>query len=189
MSKKLALISLSIILTMVISACDMTISSPGSKPTSEQPNPTQTQETKIPIPTVAPGATPSVTPTPTATTPASPPTPTPTAIPTLVTPPTPSPVILLSPAPGAINVPVRPTFSWTVYPDATKYELQVSLNETFNFIWLARVGDTALSTTSWVSDRELDPNTVYYWRVRPVLNAAGTVFGPYTSSIFTTVRR
>ncbi len=97
---------------------------------------------------------------------------------------TPAPITLLSPAAGATTVSARPTFSWSAYPGATKYELQASLDTTFAVRWVARVGDTALPGTSWVSDRDFDPSTVYYWRVRPQLTA--TTFGPYTTGIFTT---
>ncbi|MGD0337995.1 MAG: cohesin domain-containing protein [Bacteroidota bacterium] len=76
--------------------------------------------------------------------------------------------ILISPADGALGVPVNPTLSWNAVPTASKYHLQVSTNSNFlvNYI-----DDTTITTTSR-QITGLTHNQTYYWHVS-TKNAAG----------------
>ena len=67
----------------------------------------------------------------------------------------------VSPQPGALNVPIKPTLQWNGADWATAYELQLADNPAFS----AAIKKT-ISVTAWQSDFELKYATVYYWKVR-----------------------
>jgi hypothetical protein len=75
---------------------------------------------------------------------------------------------LLGPTVGATNVTLRPTFSWSTAPNATRYILEVALDPAFTNL----VAGTDTGLTSNRPEGELSPSTSYYWRVRP-LNPCG----------------
>lgn len=77
-------------------------------------------------------------------------------------PPPPGTPSLVSPADGAINVPVSTTFNWGAITDATSYTLQVSTASDFSTL---RVNTSGIASTSF-NVTGLSSNTVYYWRVR-----------------------
>jgi len=69
-----------------------------------------------------------------------------------------------SPAKGAYDVPITPTFVWTETKGAALYELEVSTDSTFETTVLAVSPDKAYYQTA--EAEALDYNTTYYWRVR-----------------------
>lgn len=83
---------------------------------------------------------------------------------------------LNTPANNATGVATLPTLAWTANPNANSYDVQVSTNNTFTNI-ISSGNTTATSLTS----SALNPNTIYYWRVRPSNTTCGN--GTY-SSIF-----
>jgi hypothetical protein len=88
---------------------------------------------------------------------------------------------LLAPANGALNVAVRPTFTWNPAAYATAYDIEVGTDPDFSYVAAAEGG---VVHTSWTPDSDLDPSTVYYWRVRAV-NGCGIT--PYSAAFaFTT---
>lgn len=75
-------------------------------------------------------------------------------------PPPPVPT-LLAPASASINSGLRPTFEWTPTATSVDYKIQVS---TFMNFADTIYSETVLNTSYSVSTN-LEPNTVYYWRV------------------------
>jgi hypothetical protein len=69
-----------------------------------------------------------------------------------------------SPAKGAYNVPITPSFVWTEAKGAVLYELEVSTDSTFETTVLTASPDKAYYQTAEAD--ALDYNTTYYWRVR-----------------------
>lgn len=89
--------------------------------------------------------------------------------------------VLLAPANGALNVVLRPTFTWNQAAYATAYDIEVGTDPDFSYVAAAAGGVTDVS---WTPDSDLDPGTVYYWRVRAV-NGCGIT--PYSAAFtFTT---
>lgn len=77
-----------------------------------------------------------------------------TAVPTVPT--------LTGPADGAVDVPLRPTFSWDAATQSASYMLEVATDMGFsNVVYTATVEGTSHA----MSDYNLDPDTDYYWRV------------------------
>jgi hypothetical protein len=66
-----------------------------------------------------------------------------------------------SPANGATNVPLRPSFAWNAADWATSYEFELADNS--NFTGAVK---KSLSTTVYKHDQDLEYNKTYYWRVR-----------------------
>jgi hypothetical protein len=87
---------------------------------------------------------------------------------------------LTAPAPGATNVPRRPTFQWEAVAGANSYEIQVDKDPNFGAP-VAR--NNSVFSNVFVPTVDLDANTVYYWRVRAT---SGTTTGPYANGVFTT---
>ncbi len=75
---------------------------------------------------------------------------------------------LLTPANGATNQALSPTFTWSAMPQAATYTLEVATDAAFTSIVHTGSG---IATTTY-SGATLNSNTVYYWRVRAV-NACG----------------
>jgi hypothetical protein len=74
----------------------------------------------------------------------------------------------VSPIAGASGVPVRPAFSWTSAIGATGYEFVLARDSGFTQVVAEFSGASALSSTAWNCDIELDYSTSYFWRVRAV---------------------
>ncbi len=89
-----------------------------------------------------------------------------------------------SPAAGADDVPLKPTFQWTAITGASAYELVVSTNEIFDKPSITRVGSYAIPTNAWQCDVNLDYLTTYYWHVRAV--SQSTTGDWSATGIFTT---
>jgi hypothetical protein len=82
---------------------------------------------------------------------------------------------LIYPADTSIGLPVNPVFQWSSVPNATSYTLQVSTSSTFTT--QSMVYNTAGITGTSQQVNGLNPNTLYYWRVR---SANGTEQGFYS---------
>jgi hypothetical protein len=88
----------------------------------------------------------------------------------------------LSPAPGAANVPVNPTFSWPPTDNAAGYDFQIANNPEFDNTIESRAG---LPTNSCVLTETLDKNTTYFWRYRET-NSGAAAAGDWVQNAFTT---
>jgi hypothetical protein len=87
----------------------------------------------------------------------------------------PGDVTLVSPADGATDVPLAPSFEWTAASQAASYYLEVATDSGFgNVVYSASVDGT---THDPVGD--LDPDTTYFWRVS-AQNACGA--GDYSAT-------
>jgi len=89
-----------------------------------------------------------------------------------------------SPAAGAGQVPVKPTFQWTAITGASAYELLVATNTDFDHPVIVRTGSYDIPTNAWQCDVSLDYLTTYYWRVRAV--SQSTISAWSATGIFTT---
>ncbi len=88
---------------------------------------------------------------------------------------------LLTPADGALNVAVRPTFTWDTAAYATAYDIEVGTDVNFATVVTAAGGVVG---AAWTPPDDLDPGVVYFWRVR-ALNGCGIT--PYSVAFsFTT---
>jgi len=94
-----------------------------------------------------------------------------------------APLKLSSPASGAVNVPVMPTFVWTPITGATTYEIIVSDDPTFAIITFSRTSTQPV----FAADEQLAYNTVYYWRVRA--SAPADRVTTFQTGVFTTEMR
>ena len=74
--------------------------------------------------------------------------------------------ILYTPEADAIDIPLKPIFEWSDIDGADSYELLVSADDSFDDSLISKVGDDALTTTTWQCDLSLQYNTTYYWKVR-----------------------
>jgi peptidyl-prolyl cis-trans isomerase B (cyclophilin B) len=89
---------------------------------------------------------------------------------------------LIYPADLAAGIAVNPVFEWSAVPNATAYTLQVSTNALFIAPYIIYDQSGITDTTQQVT--ALNPNSVYYWRVR---SANGTAQGFYSAKFsFTT---
>ncbi len=89
----------------------------------------------------------------------------------------------LQPVSGANNVDVSPVFTWDGPNMAGAYDFALATDPDFNKIVVSFSGDTALHTTAWVCDRQLNYGTNYFWRVRSV---NGDATSPWTGAAFVT---
>ena len=87
--------------------------------------------------------------------------------------------VLNSPAINAVEVELRPTFSWSAVERASSYTIQVATDLSFQRI----ISDETVSATSYVSSFDLQETTTYYWRVRA--HSDGQV-SEWASGYFTT---
>jgi hypothetical protein len=91
---------------------------------------------------------------------------------------------LVSPANGALNVPLQPTFSWTAAVQAATYLLEVDDDPGFGSPIIVQGGIPGTSVTPATS---LASNTTYYWRVTAEnlcgVGAASTVFSFTTEAL------
>lgn len=83
---------------------------------------------------------------------------------------------LLSPANGAIGIPLMANMQWQAVSGATSYNIQLATDVNFNNI-VYNANPTGISQT--VPAGTLQLNTLYFWRVR-ASNAGG--FGPYSTT-------
>ncbi len=88
---------------------------------------------------------------------------------------------LITPADGAPDQPLRPTFQWAAAAEAVSYTLEVDDDPTFGSPELAESG---LTDTTFTPTSDLMSNTVFYWRITAE-NACGAG-APSPISSFTT---
>jgi len=91
------------------------------------------------------------------------------------------PTAIQAPAPGAANVPVMPTFSWSATEGAIAYEFAIDPG------WQLAGVDNALKTNTYVTDHPLEYDTSYTWKVRAVFNFKPADYGEWVSGVFTTM--
>jgi len=85
----------------------------------------------------------------------------------------------MSPAPGAVDVPVNATFQWSAVVGASEYHIQVADNASFT----SPIADATTKDTFFTLSSPLAAGTVYYWRVQAI---SGQVASDYVSRVFTT---
>lgn len=95
-----------------------------------------------------------------------------------VAPPAPT---LTSPAAGATNVPLRPTFTWTPVVGATSYDLEVATDAAFADLVFPTV--TLGDQQTYQAAEDLDPGANYFWRVK---GYSATTESAWASAGFTT---
>src|SRR5207247_6255978 len=106
----------------------------------------------------------------------------------------------LLPENGAKNVPLRPTLSWgqSGSTGIFYYEVQLSKDPKFEtdpakatapVYWNLVHGGESAPHNSWTVPEgfSLEPNTVYYWRVRPRIQGDGTPGAWAWASQFSTI--
>lgn len=81
----------------------------------------------------------------------------------------PSASVASSPVGGAVDVPVRPTLSWSAAAEATEYLVEIATDASFSNI----VDSATVGTGSYQPATALASNTTYYWRVQ-ALNPCGS---------------
>lgn len=82
---------------------------------------------------------------------------------------------LVYPPDTSVGISVNPVFVWDPVPNADNYTLQVSTTSTFTTQSMVYNTSGITSTSQQVNG--LNPNTLYYWRVR---SASGTTQGFYS---------
>jgi hypothetical protein len=80
--------------------------------------------------------------------------------------------------------PRKPIFKWSAFPDAQKYELLVSRNDSFSSLVINKSGANSCNANAWESDTTLEYSTSYYWKVRAVSSASSSQWSAV--GIFTT---
>jgi len=85
---------------------------------------------------------------------------------------------IVSPAAGAMDVPLQPTFVWTAVEGATSYEIMASEYDDFSILEWSHTTDQNF----YPADEPFAYDTIYYWRVR----AAEPEEGAWAVGIFTT---
>jgi hypothetical protein len=92
--------------------------------------------------------------------------------------------VLLTPADGATNVSVTPTFTWEAFPGAASYEIEVGTTPDVSTGWV--VYDGNVTSTTYTPGGPLANATVYYWHVL-AHDGGGGVLGTWSLiSSFTT---
>ena len=92
-----------------------------------------------------------------------------------------------APAPGAIDVSLRPVFQWASVPGATSYELELADNPFFANASVKK----PLTHTVWTWDTDLEYSTTYYWRARALKSGKGilTNYSSWSEASFTTMAK
>ncbi|WP_343487224.1 reprolysin-like metallopeptidase [Allomuricauda sp. d1] len=90
-------------------------------------------------------------------------------------------VTLTSPTDGELNTAVNPLFEWQAEVSATAYDLEIATDDAFTAIV-----ETATVATNRYKSTSLEPQTNYFWRVRPKNNCGEGVFS--TALDFTTIQ-
>jgi hypothetical protein len=91
--------------------------------------------------------------------------------------------IQVSPAPGAQDIIISPTFDWLAVGGANSYEIQIAPNDMFLASEFITSGTS--NANAWAIDVTLDYDTPYYWRVRGLKD--GAPVGDWVVSIFRTI--
>jgi subtilisin-like proprotein convertase family protein len=83
--------------------------------------------------------------------------------------------VLLTPAEGAVDQPLTPTFTWSAAAQAASYEVEIATDAAFSNIVDTVAG---LTTTSYTPGTPLGTETVYHWRVRAANPCGSMVSDP-----------
>jgi len=75
----------------------------------------------------------------------------------------PTATVLLTPANGASNVPVKPSFQWSPVTQGAAYDLEIASDPAFTTLVYTATGLTA---PHYTLGSDLQTSTYYYWRVR-----------------------
>ena len=95
-----------------------------------------------------------------------------------------SDLVLAAPADGTEGIVLTTDFNWSPSVNATSYEIQVASSPSFAPATIL-AQEAGLTRTAFTPDEFFDPNTIYFWRIRPV-NSCGA--GPWSAvSSFKTV--
>lgn len=101
--------------------------------------------------------------------------------------PVPPPFVTTSPDLGASDTSTSPTFVWTEFEGALRYEITVSEDADFTF---AEYSHNVPVENTFYKSEELDYSTTYYWRVRGVTaegkGRAAASGGEWIIGVFTT---
>ena len=89
-------------------------------------------------------------------------------------------VTLLSPADGALDIPLRPVLSWDTPAINNSYDVEIATDAAFSNV----VQSARIISKNYVPETLL-PETTYFWRIKPVTNCGEGVFG--TAFSFTTL--
>ncbi|MCZ7651068.1 MAG: immune inhibitor A [Thermoanaerobaculia bacterium] len=89
---------------------------------------------------------------------------------------------LTAPAPGALDQPIRPTFTWSAAAQAETYRIQIATDPGFVSLVL---DDQFGSATTYVPAIDLASNTTHYWRVAATNPCGAGTWS--TASSFTTL--
>jgi hypothetical protein len=101
-----------------------------------------------------------------------------------------APFAITSPAAGATDVSVMPSFVWGEYEGAIGYEIMVAEDPTFAIVDFSR----SVDRNFFKSEEALAYGTTYYWRVRGVTGVSTSPKTPapggeWVSGIFTTMEK
>jgi len=91
--------------------------------------------------------------------------------------------IMVSPSPGATDVPISPVFSWKAVNRASDYEFLLARDSEFTDVVVALTGADALQTNAWGWDKKLEYATTYFWKVRAI---SATSYSEWGTGVFTT---
>ena len=92
----------------------------------------------------------------------------------------------VAPIPGATDIPLKPSFQWNAADWATAYEFVLADNPDFASPIVSKTGASALATTAFALDTDLDYSTSYYWKVRATSATSQSVWGV---GVFTTLAK
>ena len=87
-------------------------------------------------------------------------------------------VSLNSPSSGQQDISIAPTLNWQSLSGASNYTVEISANSNFNNVFFSQI-----TSDTFITVPELDPNTQYYWRVSAANDCSS---GNFTSASFTT---
>jgi hypothetical protein len=88
-----------------------------------------------------------------------------------------------SPASGASDVPIRPSFAWNPADWATGYEFILAKDAAFSDTVVPK---KTLTSTVYLCEQDLEYSTTYYWKVRAVSSASQSEWGV---GVFTTMAK
>jgi hypothetical protein len=91
---------------------------------------------------------------------------------------------LINPEADATGVAIEPVFKWSAVAGAEGYELVVATKASLDNPVILKVGDYALTGTTWECNVKLDYDTTYYWKVRAIIGETHSAWS--TVSTFTT---
>lgn len=81
--------------------------------------------------------------------------------------------VLIEPFDTDLTQTRQPEFDWSDIPEATRYQLQVSVSDTFSPLALNKT----VTTSMYIPTKDLAADTLFYWRVRPKI---GRTYGNWS---------